>query len=314
MIQNKLDDIPVDLIEPNPDNPRIVFRQSEMDQLLVSIKKYGIQVPITLFRNKGKYILIDGERRWRTAKKLNLKTIPAIIQDKPDQLENLLMMFNIHSLREQWDLFTIANKLTTVIELLHSKNSSSPTETQISEYTGLSRSTIRRCKLLIELPNKYKDMILVELEKPKPKQKLTEDFFIEMESSLKTVKNNFPNLLTHSDNVRDNLIRKYQDGTINNVVHFRQIAKLATAPKNVSYSKKEAASALKDIFSKNKVSIEDVYKSTVGALYDEKKTLSTLKNALIHVENITQEDLFDNEIVSTLKKLHSAISKIIDGL
>ena len=314
MTQNILSDIDVDKIEPNQDNPRIVFRQSEMDQLLISIKKFGIQVPVTLYRNKSKYVLIDGERRWRTAKKLNLKVIPAIIQDKPDRLDNLLMMFNIHSLREQWDLFTIANKLTLVVDLLTTKNSSIPTEAQISEHTGLSRSTIRRCKLLIELPSKYKDMLTSELEKPKPKQKLTEDFFIEMESSLKTVKNNFPVLLKHPDRVRDNLIKKFQDGTINNIVHFRQIAKLATSPKNVSYSKAEAESALEVIFSKNKRSIEDVYSSTVGALYDEKKLLSTLNNAITHIENISPEELSDDEIVSTLRKLYSAISKILEGL
>lgn len=311
MKQAYLEQIPIYQIEPNPDNPRLIFRQDEMDNLLVSVKKYGVQVPITIFKSKGKYILIDGERRWRTCKKLNFKTIPAIIQEKPSDLDNLLMMFNIHSLREQWDLFTIANKLTSVIDLLEESFKAKPSELELSEHTGLGRSTIRRCKLLIELPQKYKDLILKELEKAKPKQQLTEDFFIEMESALKTVKNNFPDVTANADEIRDTLIKKYQNGVINNVVHFRQIAKLATSPKNVSYSHVDAKKALTDIFSDNKKSIEDVYQSTVSALYDEKKLLSTLNNAIVHIENISDEDLIDDEVISVLRKLKNVITKTL---
>ena len=181
--KSELRHISVDLIKPNPDNPRIIFRQEELDSLLVSIKKHGVQVPISVYKEGNNFIIIDGERRWRTCLKLNFEKIPAIVQEKPSELENLLMMFNIHALREQWDLFTIANKLTSIIEMLENKNGYIPTEAQLNEETGLTRSTIRRCKLIIELPNKYKDIIVEELHKPKAKQKLTEDFFIEMETS-----------------------------------------------------------------------------------------------------------------------------------
>src|SRR6185312_3785712 len=148
-----LKNIPVDQIKPNPVNPRFVFRQEEMDSFLVSIKKNGIQVPISVYKDGNNYVLIDGERRWRTCLKLNFEEIPAIIQKKPTDLENLLMMFNIHALREQWDLFTIANKLTDIIKLLVDRNGYYPTESQINEETGLTRSTIRRCKVIIDLPD-----------------------------------------------------------------------------------------------------------------------------------------------------------------
>ena len=52
-----------------------------------SIDKHGIQVPVTVYREGNGYRLIDGERRWRCASKLNLKTIPALIQEKPSELE-----------------------------------------------------------------------------------------------------------------------------------------------------------------------------------------------------------------------------------
>ena len=78
-----LKNIPVDRIDRNPENPRLVFRPEEMEQLLDSINRHGVQVPISVYRDGRRYVLIDGERRWRCCVKLNQKTIPALIQEKP---------------------------------------------------------------------------------------------------------------------------------------------------------------------------------------------------------------------------------------
>ena len=95
----KLQQIPPEKIDRNPDNPRLIFRQEEMDSLMVSIDTLGIQVPLTVYREGRGYRLIDGERRWRCARKLNLKAVPALVQEKPTELENLLLMYNIHALQ-----------------------------------------------------------------------------------------------------------------------------------------------------------------------------------------------------------------------
>jgi ParB family chromosome partitioning protein len=308
---SSLQNIDIDRIKPNPDNPRIIFRQDEMDSLLVSIKKHGVQVPISVYKEGKDFIIIDGERRWKTCLKLNYKQIPAIIQEKPSELENLLMMFNIHALREQWDLFTIANKLTTIIDLLNNKNNYPPTEIQLNEETGLTRSTIRRCKLIIELPQKYKTIILDELRKPKAKQKVTEDFFIEMEKSLKTVKNNFPQLLNNIDEVRNNLITKFRKETIKNLLDLRKIAKIATAPKNLDYSRNDAENALKTIFDSNNNSIDQVFNSTVNILYSEKKLLSNFHSVLTHITSMNEEEREDQDIIEALLEIRSAIDKIL---
>jgi ParB family transcriptional regulator, chromosome partitioning protein len=312
-LSSQLKQLKVDMIIKNPENPRIVFRQEEMDKLFVSIKKYGVQVPISVYKEGNKFALIDGERRWRTSKKLNLSTIPAIIHAKPSPLDNLLLMFNIHALREQWDLFTTANKITRVIELLTVRFGYEPNEIELSDETGLKRGTIRRCRLLIELPERFKDIILKELEKPKAKQKLTEDFFIEMESALKTVMRNIPEILEDKlDDVRDKLIEKYSDGTIMNIVDFRKVAKLATSPKNVDYPRQEAASALSKIFEDDDAGIEDVYNSTVNELYDEKRLVSNFNNALNYIHNLTSEELEDEDINQVLRKLKAELDRILD--
>src|ERR1700688_4790590 len=116
-MSTSLKEIEPDKIRRNHDNPRIFFRDEEMDTLAASIRRYGIQVPITVYAERSHYVLIDGERRWRCAEKLNLPRIPALIKEKPSPLKNLLLMFNIHALREQWDYLTIANKLPDVIAL-----------------------------------------------------------------------------------------------------------------------------------------------------------------------------------------------------
>ena len=58
-------------IKPNPENPRLVFRQEEMESLMLSIDRHGIQVPLTVYEDGDHFTLLDGERRWRCAKKLN---------------------------------------------------------------------------------------------------------------------------------------------------------------------------------------------------------------------------------------------------
>ena len=146
---SELKEIPVDKIVRNPENPRIVFRSTELEELLESIRRYGIQVPISVYAERNRYVLIDGERRWRCCIKLNRKTIPALIQSKPDALTNLLLMFNIHALREQWDLLTIALKLPRIIDLLNNELGTKPNERELAEHTGLTRAIIRRSKLLM---------------------------------------------------------------------------------------------------------------------------------------------------------------------
>jgi len=66
------------------------------------------KVPVSVFQREN-YILLDGERRWRCALKLNLKTIQHWFRTNPIHSQSAAV-FNIHALREQWDLLTIAMK------------------------------------------------------------------------------------------------------------------------------------------------------------------------------------------------------------
>jgi ParB/RepB/Spo0J family partition protein len=78
--------VPVSRIEANPDQPRITFDQSALDELTASIKEHGILQPVLLrpFGAVGRYQLIAGERRWRAAKAAGLDSIPAMIEEIDD--------------------------------------------------------------------------------------------------------------------------------------------------------------------------------------------------------------------------------------
>jgi ParB family transcriptional regulator, chromosome partitioning protein len=77
--------VPVDHIEPNPEQPRMVFEQEALDELSASIREHGVLQPI-LVRPLGPntYQIVAGERRWRASRQAGLDTIPALIEEIDD--------------------------------------------------------------------------------------------------------------------------------------------------------------------------------------------------------------------------------------
>src|SRR5437870_5065133 len=92
--------IRTDAVQRNEHNPRLIFRAEELEELAASIREIGVQVPISVFKDRNHFVLIDGERRWRACQMLNERTIPAIIYPKPDPVKNIVYMFNIHRFRK----------------------------------------------------------------------------------------------------------------------------------------------------------------------------------------------------------------------
>lgn len=312
----QLRDLSPDRIRRNPENPRLFFRPEEMDTLMASIRRYGIQVPITVYEEGDEYVLIDGERRWRCSLKLNLKRIPALIQPKPTALNNLLLMFNIHALREQWDYLTIANKLPNVIDLFSAENGGkSPNEQELSEITGLTRGQIRRCRLLFDLPESYRKQLEEELSLPKHLQRLSEDFFIEMERALKTVQKRVPTAVNNMNAARDALIQKFRDGTINNITDFRKLSKIATSISNVGVKENKAKKAIDDIFDPTKrISIHDVWAEQFEMRYDERKINLSIDSVYEYLDATLESEenvILGDELRIRLNKLKDIIDRIL---
>lgn len=302
-------------IQPNPENPRLVFRQEEMESLMLSIDRHGIQVPLTVYKEGDRYTLLDGERRWRCAKKLNLRSVPVIVQKKPSELENLVLMYNIHSLREQWDYYTIASKLQRVIALYAEEYGQEPNEVKLSELTGLTRGAIRRCQLLIDLPDRFKELLLEELGKPKSDQRLSEDFFIEMEKSLKTITRRLPDYEQKIDEIRDVLVAKFQEGIIPAVTDFRQLSKIATAVHSLGIKQNTARKALDKVFDAGKKSgIREAYESTVAFEYIEQRASRLASSLTEFLDSVVEEERaeeLDAELIGALRDLQDHLNAIL---
>src|SRR5580700_2981686 len=76
--------LPIELIEPNPLQPRRLFHQDRIEELAQSIRANGIIQPLVVRRHAERYQLVAGERRWRAAKIAGIDRVPVVIQEIPD--------------------------------------------------------------------------------------------------------------------------------------------------------------------------------------------------------------------------------------
>lgn len=106
----KMKHVPVRQIVPNENNPRAKhhFEPGELLSLRQSIEEHGVLEPILVqpFRDGAgdRFLLIEGERRYTVAKELGLDEIPAVIGEKLDDHDQLVVMFNVHSNRRGWEM------------------------------------------------------------------------------------------------------------------------------------------------------------------------------------------------------------------
>ena len=83
---SSINEINIDLISPNPDQPRTEFDEEALNELATSIKELGIIQPISLRKmSNNSYQIIAGERRYRAAKRAGLKSLPAYVRTVEDE-------------------------------------------------------------------------------------------------------------------------------------------------------------------------------------------------------------------------------------
>ena len=178
---SNLNEIALDLIEPNPNQPRREFDESAMEELAASIREIGIITPITLRQTENsRYQIIAGERRWRASQLAGLKTIPAYIRTAED--ENVMEMALVENIQRE-DL----NAIEIALAYQHLAESTGMTQERISERVGKSRTSITNYMRLLKLPaqiqmalkNKQMDMgharALLSLDSPSAQLKLFKD-------------------------------------------------------------------------------------------------------------------------------------------
>ena len=306
-----LQQIPSAKIHPNPDNPRLIFREDEMQELMDSINEVGIKVPLSLYQDGDRYVLIDGERRWKCAKRLNLREIPAIVQQKPTKLENLLMMFNIHNVRVDWDPMPMALKLREVRDLLVGVGQLTNPKT-LSTVTGVPLASVRRALDLLDLPSKYQHLLLKESEKPRSEQRIKADLFIEIYKSLHVIERHAPEVLKAVSKSRyvDSMVQKYVDGTIDNVVAYREVSKIARA-ELAGVDRREAIPVLVRLVETKSYSVKDAYRDTVEAAYQRRDLVSRLQAIIERLSQIRKNERLSDEMKNVLQMLRSLIDNLL---
>jgi len=102
---------------------------------------------------------------------LKLSKVPVNQVEEPTLVQNIVTMFQIHKLREDWELMPTALKLEVLMKELNEKS-----EKKLAELTGLDQAVVVRCKKLLSYPKRYQDMML----EPDPDRRMKADFFIEL--------------------------------------------------------------------------------------------------------------------------------------
>mgnify|MGYP002511056039 CR=1 FL=1 len=149
--------IPVDMIEPNPFQPRMSFDQEALEELAESIRTLGLIQPITVRRkHDGRYQIISGERRFRACQLTGMDMIPAYIRDANDQgMLEMAIVENIQ--RENLDPIEIAMSYQRLIDECRL------TQEQMAVRVGKKRASVTNFLRLLKLPAKIQHDLKVGL-------------------------------------------------------------------------------------------------------------------------------------------------------
>ncbi len=151
-----VDELDINLIDPNPYQPRKEFNQERLQELSESIKKHGLLQPIVVIEHEDRYILIAGERRLRASKLAGLETIKAIIADvdilDEIRLRELALIENIQ--RENLNPIELAQSYKELIEV------HKITHEELSNIVHKSRAQITNTLRLLNLDKYVQDALI----------------------------------------------------------------------------------------------------------------------------------------------------------
>ena len=137
--------LPVDAIVPNPDQPRSVFTQPELEELANSIRSLGVLQPLTVRRRNGQWELVAGERRLRAAKLAGLDQVPCLSVQVDSQSSSLLALVE-NLQRRDLDFWEEAAALRKLIDTYHIS------QEEAARRLGKSQPAIANKLRLLKLP------------------------------------------------------------------------------------------------------------------------------------------------------------------
>jgi ParB/RepB/Spo0J family partition protein len=297
-------------IRPNPLNPRRYFNEAALDILQTSIQEVGILVPLIVYEDPdkgGSFILLDGERRWTCALRLGIDSVPVNVIPPPSTLENILRMFNIHAVREEWPLVSIALSLRDVIG-----QSGEDREARLAELTGLTRGTVRRAKRLLALPLQELELIKRDAQLDRERQVHREDLYLEISDAESAIRRYLPELEKRFP--RDEIIRQFvrkreeSHGTgFRAVTDFRAIPQLARAVDKGLVSRTRATNSLERLITDVDLNPKEVADQLMGRALrraDVERHASALIAELTSLRKVARDDSLREVLVRLRAELN----------
>ncbi|MGI6587996.1 MAG: nucleoid occlusion protein [Peptococcia bacterium] len=152
----QIKEIEIDLIRPNPYQPRRYFDSFQLEELAKSIKEFGIIQPILVRQQENYYELIAGERRLRASQNIGRQTIPAIVRAMSDQeIAEIALIENLQ--REDLNYFEEAEGYKRLFQEFNL------TQEEMARRIGKSQSTIANKLRLLKLPPQIKNDINTDI-------------------------------------------------------------------------------------------------------------------------------------------------------
>lgn len=292
-----LKDLDLDLVDPNPGNPRLIFPQEELDKLAESIALEGVLVPIVVFEKDGRFVLVDGERRYKCSRNLGLPTIPAVITGERSETDTLLQMFNIHLIREPWRDMPTATALGRLIDGIKAAGGEEPTDARLRDLTGMSVDRIKQLRFALKLPEEWQKHI--------EDGDITLNWFWELQKNIiRPLAKQRPRLLEDlgERNVTAAFVTKRLDGiTATDSVSFRKIRPII----NYAAADAEASgddtsfldSTIRALVTDPDLTIDDAYEDTVQIMVEADKLERRTNTMLTNFERLLRRARNDEERV-----------------
>lgn len=150
--EGRMQSIPVEHITTNPNQPRKIFKEEEIDSLALSIEELGILQPLTVRKVEQGWELVAGERRLRASKKVGLTYVPCLVMDVSEETSSILSLVeNIQ--REDLDYFEEAAAIANLIALY------GLSQEAVAKKIGKSQSAVANSLRLLKLSQPVIDLL-----------------------------------------------------------------------------------------------------------------------------------------------------------
>ena len=145
--------VSVDVIRPNPKQPRKIFKQDELEELSLSLKEDGVVQPLIVTKDERGYTLIAGERRWRASKLAGFEKVPVLVKDvTPDEMLRIAIIENVQ--RSNLNVIEEAEAYGALIKEF------GLTQEECAKKVGKDRVTISNLLRILALPREVqKDLM-----------------------------------------------------------------------------------------------------------------------------------------------------------